>query len=147
VSAVGEFELDDDFLTFTDFLTPKTLYLGTVGPGATAADLTLLRQLPEFFDAMGLEVTQFHAVSKDGASVPYFQVARKGLKLDGSQPTLLYGYGGFEVSETPAYSATIGSAWLEQGGGVPAGQHPGRRRIRPALARGRTQGEPSAGLR
>jgi prolyl oligopeptidase len=55
-------------------------------------------------------------VSKDGTSVPYFQVARKGLKLDGTQPTLLYGYGGFEVSMTPAYSATIGSAWLEQGG-------------------------------
>ena len=116
VSAVDEFESDDYFLTFTDFLTPSALYFGSVRPGATAADLALLKQLPAFFDATGLEVTQFHAVSKDGTSVPYFQVARKGLKLDGTQPTLLYGYGGFEVSMTPAYSATIGSAWLEQGG-------------------------------
>ncbi len=116
VTAVDEFESDDYFLTFTDFLTPTTLYLGTVRPGSTAADLARLKQLPAFFDATGLEVTQFHALSKDGTSVPYFQVARKGLKLDGSQPTLLYGYGGFEVAETPAYSATIGSAWLEQGG-------------------------------
>jgi prolyl oligopeptidase len=116
VSAVDEFESDDYFLTFTDFLTPSALYYGSVRPGVTVADLALLKQLPAFFDATGLEVTQFHAVSKDGTSVPYFQVARKGLKLDGTQPTLLYGYGGFEVSMTPAYSATIGSAWLEQGG-------------------------------
>jgi prolyl oligopeptidase len=61
-------------------------------------------------------VKQYAAKSKDGTMVPYFVVARKDAPHDGSNPTLLYGYGGFEVSLTPFYSGITGSAWLEQGG-------------------------------
>jgi prolyl oligopeptidase len=110
-SAVDE-DSDDYFLNVAGFLTPASLYLGTVGQEKRE----LLKQLPAFFNAEGLEVSQHEAGSKDGTRVPYFQVARKGLKLDGSNPTLLYGYGGFEISMTPSYNAGSGSAWLERGG-------------------------------
>jgi prolyl oligopeptidase len=105
-------ESDDYFMTVTDFLTPSSLYLGTVGKSGVEK----LKSLPAFFDAKGLEITQHEATSKDGTKVPYFQVARKGIALDSSNPTLLYGYGGFEISMLPSYSAGVGSAWLERGG-------------------------------
>ena len=110
--AVDSDESDDFFLEVTDFLTPSTLSFGTIGRDERAP----LKQLPAFFTATGLEISQHEAVSKDGTRVPYFQVARKGVALDGKNPTLLYGYGGFEISMTPAYSGGIGAAWLEQGG-------------------------------
>jgi prolyl oligopeptidase len=110
-SAVDSDESDDYFLTVSGYLTPSSLYLGMVGKPAEK-----LKSTPSFFNADGLEVTQHEAVSKDGTKVPYFQVARKDLKLDGSNPTLLYGYGGFEISLTPAYQAGVGAAWLEKGG-------------------------------
>ena len=75
-----------------------------------------LKELPAFFDASGLEVSQHFALSKDGTRVPYFQVARKGIELDGNHPTLLYGYGGFEISMTPDYNPRVGLAWLARGG-------------------------------
>jgi prolyl oligopeptidase len=112
VSAVDELESDDYWMTATDFLTPSTLSLGTVGGGAPR----LLRQSPAFFDAKGLEVTQHEAISKDGTRIPYFEVARSGLKHNGTAPTILYGYGGFELSQLPNYSAVNGSGWLERGG-------------------------------
>jgi prolyl oligopeptidase len=111
-SAVDADESDDYFLTVTGYLTPPTLYLGTAGGKAPEK----LKAQPSFFNADGLEVTQHEAVSKDGTKVPYFQVARKDLKMDGSNPTLLYGYGGFEISLTPGYQATAGAGWLEKGG-------------------------------
>ena len=116
LGSVSASAIDDDsndyFLNVTGFLTPSSLYRGTIGQDARE----LLKQLPAFFTADGLEVAQHEAVSPDGTRVPYFQVSRSGLKPDGSHPTLLYGYGGFEVSMTPNYSAGIGSAWLERGG-------------------------------
>ncbi|OQA35262.1 MAG: Prolyl endopeptidase precursor [Acidobacteria bacterium ADurb.Bin340] len=114
VSAGGVDPDEDDtyFMTVSGYLTPTTLMYGTVGKGQPQP----LKQLPAFFDAKGLEVSQHFATSKDGTKVPYFQVSRKGLKLDGANPTLLYGYGGFEVSLTPGYSAGVGRAWLTQGG-------------------------------
>ncbi len=114
VSAGGVDPDEDDtyFMTVSGYLTPTTLMYGTVGKGQPQP----LKQLPAFFDAKGLEVSQHFATSKDGTKVPYFQVSRKGLKLDGTNPTLLYGYGGFEVSLTPGYSAGVGRAWLTQGG-------------------------------
>ncbi len=113
VSATAvEAESDDYFLDVTDFLTPSTLYLGRVGGPAR----TLLKQSPVFFSAEGLEVSQHESVSRDGTRIPYFQVSRKGPVLDGSHPTVLDGYGGFEVSMTPYYSGGIGAAWLEEGG-------------------------------
>jgi prolyl oligopeptidase len=110
--AVDSDESDDYFLTTSNYLTPTTLALGTVGGKLPET----LKQAPAFFDAKGLIVTQFEAASADGTRVPYFQVAKEGLKLDGTNPTLLYGYGGFEVSMVPNYSATAGVGWLEKGG-------------------------------
>jgi prolyl oligopeptidase len=105
-------ESDGYFMTIEDFLTPSTLYYGVAGnPGREK-----LKSLPAFFDAEGLEIQQFEAKSKDGTRVPYFQVSRKGLKLDGSTPTLLYGYGGFKISMLPGYNSSIGAGWLERGG-------------------------------
>jgi prolyl oligopeptidase len=103
---------DDYWMTVTSFTAPTTLYLEAPG----GAKREKMKSLPAFFDAKGLEVSQFEATSKDGTKVPYFLVMRSGTKLDGTTPTILYGYGGFEVSMTPSYSGTIGSAWLESGG-------------------------------
>ncbi|HET9484997.1 MAG TPA: prolyl oligopeptidase family serine peptidase, partial [Xanthomonadales bacterium] len=111
-SAVDSDESDDYWLTITDFLTPTRLALGTIGKGPAET----LKQLPAFFDATGLAVAQHEATSKDGTKIPYFEVARADLKLDGRNPTILYGYGGFEVSELPVYSAGRGLGWLEKGG-------------------------------
>jgi prolyl oligopeptidase len=61
-------------------------------------------------------VSQHETVSKDGTRIPYFQVSRKELALDGTNPTLLYGYGGFEIPMLPGYSGGVGAAWLEKGG-------------------------------
>jgi prolyl oligopeptidase len=106
-------EADDSYwLTVTDYLTPTSLRLGTIGAGPAAP----LKTLPEFFDAGGLEVEQRFVVSADGTRVPYFLVARRGLRRDGETPTLLAGYGGFEVPMLPGYGASVGAAWLERGG-------------------------------
>ena len=111
ISGVDPDELDDYFMTVTDFLTPSSLYFGTIG----SKDREQLKTLPSFFTAEGLEISQHEAASKDGTKVPYFQVSRKGLALNGQNPTLLYGYGGFEISMLPSYSGGIGSALLERG--------------------------------
>ncbi len=104
-------ENDDYFMTTSGYLTPTTLLHGTIGKAPEK-----LKELPAFFDATGLEVSQHFATSQDGTKVPYFQVAQKGLKLDGTNPTLLYGYGGFEISLTPGYNPNTGRAWTSQGG-------------------------------
>ena len=74
----------------------------------------VLKTTPALFDASGLEVTQHFTASADGTRVPYFQVRPAG--GDGPGPTLLYGYGGFEISLTPGYQALTGAGWLERGG-------------------------------
>lgn len=76
----------------------------------------MIKSTPERFDAEGLQVQQFWATSKDGTKVPYFLVAPKDLKLDGTNPTILYAYGGFEIPMQPSYSASLGMLWLEKGG-------------------------------
>ncbi len=111
-SAIDADESDDFFMTVTDYLTPTSLYFGAIGKDGPEK----LKSLPAFFETEGLNVAQREATSKDGTVVPYFIVSRNDLKLDGSNPTLLYGYGGFEVSELPRYSAGVGVAWLEKGG-------------------------------
>ncbi len=100
------------FFTYENFLTPDTLYVADDGGRTVRA----LRSLPEFFDSDGMTVEQHFATSKDGTRVPYFVVLPKGFAADGTTPTLMYGYGGFEVSRTPSYSATVGHSWLERGG-------------------------------
>ncbi len=116
VSAVDDDESDDYWLTVTDFLTPTSLYYARLGASLDQPGREQLKSLPGYFDAQGLEISQHEVKSKDGTLVPYFQVSKQGLKLDGSNPTLLYGYGGFEVSMQPGYSAGLGASWLEKGG-------------------------------
>ena len=112
VSSVDEFASDEYFLTVTDFLTPSSLYLCEA-----RSDLRRkLKSMPAFFNADPYVVKQYAARSQDGTMVPYFAVMRKDLQHDGANPTLLYGYGGFEVSLTPFYSGVTGSAWLDAGG-------------------------------
>ncbi len=112
VSAYDKDVNDDYWFTETGFTTPSTLSLGSVGK----TKREVLKTTPAFFNAAGLEVTQHFATSKDKTQVPYFQVSKAGLVLDGTAATLLEGYGGFEVSLTPYYDATVGAAWLEKGG-------------------------------
>ncbi|WP_045738844.1 prolyl oligopeptidase family serine peptidase [Xanthomonas sp. MUS 060] len=114
VEAVDADENDQVWLISTDFLTPTTLMLADVQRGPQSIET--LKAMPSFFDASKEEVEQHFAVSKDGTKVPYFLVLSKQLKRDGSHPTLLYGYGGFEVSMTPFYSGSLGRAWLDRGG-------------------------------
>jgi prolyl oligopeptidase len=111
-SAIDDEDSDAYFMTVTDYLTPTSLYLGEVGLGAPEK----LKSLPAFFDKTGLQVAQREATSDDGTRVPYFVVSRTDLELDGDNPTLLYGYGGFEVPMVPGYGAGVGAAWLEKGG-------------------------------
>ncbi len=104
-------ETGEVMFSSTDFLTPSQLWYsdGTAAP-------TVIKTSPSRFDAAGLEIGQFEATSKDGTKIPYFVVSKKGVKLDGTTPTLLYGYGGFQNSSLPGYSGTIGKLWLEKGG-------------------------------
>lgn len=112
ISLVGS-DVNEDvaFATFQSYLKPSTLYaLDKRGPAKS------IMALPDQFDANGAEVFQYEAVSKDGTKVPYFLVQPKGAPRDGSLPTLLYGYGGFQISQTPSYSTYFGKLWLERGG-------------------------------
>ncbi|MEO7741981.1 MAG: prolyl oligopeptidase family serine peptidase [Usitatibacter sp.] len=117
VASIGLAALDRDqgdeyLMTVTSFLAPTTLFLARAG----ADEREKLKSLPAFFDAKGLKVAQYEATSRDGTKVPYFVVMREDARLDGKNPTILYGYGGFEIPMTPNYSALTGSAWLEKGG-------------------------------
>lgn len=103
---------DHFFVSLTGFLTPSSLLLGD----ASGTSLKLAKALPPQFDASRDVVEQFEATSKDGTKVPYFVVHPKDMKYDGANPTLLYAYGGFQISLTPNYSPTIGKLWLERGG-------------------------------
>jgi prolyl oligopeptidase len=103
---------DQFFLSITGFLTPTSLFLGD----ASKQSLTMARTMPPLFDASPHIVEQFEATSSDGTKIPYFVVRPKDLKFDGSNPTLLTAYGGFQLSRTPSYSGTIGKLWLERGG-------------------------------
>ena len=98
-------------VNYESFLQPDGLY--------TLDDdhqLAPIRSLPERFDASKLEVEQLFATSADGTRVPYFVVRQKDAKADGTTPTLLYGYGGFEVALTPSYLSGVSKLWVEQGG-------------------------------
>ncbi len=99
------------FFTYSSFTQPTTLYLHD-DDGAVRQ----VRQSPERFDSAGLEIRQLEAASPDGTKVPYFVVADRDIPLDGSTPTLLYAYGGFEISMQSGYSAVRGKAWIERGG-------------------------------
>jgi len=97
------------YFGFESFLKPSTLYAD--GGNDKPAEI---KALPPRFDATGLVTEQFEATSKDGAKIPYFVVRQKDAK--GPRPTILYGYGGFEISMNPSYSANFGRLWLTRGG-------------------------------
>ncbi len=101
------------YLSVTGFLTPTTLWSANLAGTAAPAQI---KALPPRFDATGLVTEQFEAVSKDGTKVPYFVTHRRDIAYDGTTPTLLNAYGGFQVSETPAYNSLVGKLWLERGG-------------------------------
>ena len=97
--------------TVTDFLNPTMLYYAD-GTG----DPQVVKKSPARFDPSGMTVEQHEATSKDGTKIPYFIVKPKGMKLDGSTPTLMGGYGGFQVPRLPRYLNTTGKMWLSRGG-------------------------------
>ncbi|ODT86682.1 prolyl oligopeptidase family serine peptidase [Phenylobacterium sp. SCN 70-31] len=114
IAVASASEADDRLiLSIASFLTPSSQWLADAAGGGQAEQL---RTLPARFDASKFVTEQHWATSKDGTKVPYFVVRAKDIAYDGSNPTLLYAYGGFLVSQTPAYAATVGKLWLEKGG-------------------------------
>lgn len=119
---------DTFWFSTSDFVTPSTLFLADASKmdhetetvsSDTSTDpfITMsLKSLPPQYDSSNLLVEQRFATSKDGTVIPYFIIMKNNVVLDGNNPTLLYGYGGFEVSLGPHYIATAGLAWLERGG-------------------------------
>ena len=106
-------EFSDTVVVYeTGFLTPPSVSTGDVS--VREPRLEKIKSLPARFDAGGLMAEQFEATSKDGTKVPYFVVRPKALPHDGSAPTLLYGYGGFQVSMLPEYLGAVGKLWLEK---------------------------------
>ncbi len=99
-------------LNYQDFLTPPSL----LALDSTTDEITSWKNAPSRFDADGLVVEQRLATSADGTEVPHFVVRNANVPFDGSTPTLLYGYGGFQVSMSPSYSGNIGRNWLQDGG-------------------------------
>lgn len=115
-SAIGLGSSDDKgerlFVTVTGYLAPTTYWLADAG----SLKLEQVKASPARFDASTHVVEQFEATSTDGTKIPYFVVRPKDVKYDGSAPTLLYAYGGFQVPMTPGYSGVMGKLWLERGG-------------------------------
>jgi prolyl oligopeptidase len=103
---------DRVFVESQGFLEPTALWLGD----AAAGTVKKVKALPARFNASTHQVEQRWAVSKDGTRIPYFLVRPKGRKADGTTPTLVYGYGGFQVSKPPVYLPEVGKLWLERGG-------------------------------
>lgn len=113
---VDRIESDAIWLVTTGFATPPTLAVQELGATDEPAPPEPLKSAPTFFDSAGVEVVQRFATSQDGTRVPYFLVRGPQARTDGTAPTLLYGYGGFEISLLPSYSGTLGRAWLSRGG-------------------------------
>ncbi len=105
---------DNDQVLYTveGFITPTTLKLADAATGKAET----VKTLPARFDAASLMVEQHEATSKDGTKIPYFIVTKKGHSHDGSNPTLLHAYGGFQLSKLPVYDPLVGKLWLERGG-------------------------------
>jgi prolyl oligopeptidase len=99
------------FFTYSGYTQPTTLYLAEAD-----GSVREVQRMPEMFDAAGLVVEQHEVASPDGTRIPYFVIHPADMVLDGTNPTLLYAYGGFEISLTPGYSALTGASWLERGG-------------------------------
>ncbi len=109
--ATSSDETDEIMFTSTDFLAPGTWYYARDG-----VTLEVVKESPSRFDASGMEIEQYEAVSKDGTKIPYFIVKPRGMVMDGTTATLLTGYGGFQVPRLPGYLGSTGKLWLERGG-------------------------------
>ncbi|GGD48683.1 prolyl oligopeptidase family serine peptidase [Erythrobacter arachoides] len=109
--ATASDETDQIMFTSTDFLSPGTYYYAENG-----VDPVPVKEAPARFDAEGMTIEQYEATSADGTRIPYFLVRPAGMEMDGTTPTLLYGYGGFQVSQVPSYLGSTGRMWLERGG-------------------------------
>jgi len=110
IGSTGDVD-DSFFFTYTDFTTPSSLYLVRDGKAPER-----IKSSPSWFDSEGMTVKQYEATSGDGTKIPYFAFMPKAFKANGANPTMLYGYGGFEISQMPRYSGTVGSAWVAKGG-------------------------------
>jgi prolyl oligopeptidase len=110
IGSTGDVD-DSFFFTYTDFRTPSSLYLVRDGE-----DPQPVKSSPAWFDTDGTSVEQYEATSVDGTKVPYFVFKPKEFEANGANPTLLYGYGGFEISQVPRYSGSTGFAWVSRGG-------------------------------
>ena len=112
--SVSSANLDSDiiFINQESFIAPDSLFKVDVNK----LDITLIKSITARFDASNIIVEQFQARSKDGEKIPYFVVRQKDIQFDGTNPTLQYAYGGFQVSLKPSYSGLLGKNWLEQGG-------------------------------
>lgn len=100
------------FINQESFVAPDTLFRVDVNK----AEIAAIKSIPARFDTSNIVVEQFQTSSKDGEKIPYFVVRQKDITFDGTNPTLQYAYGGFQVSLKPSYSALLGKNWLEQGG-------------------------------
>ena len=107
----GHHDDKSTFFTYTSFTEPSSIFQLDLASGES----TLWRKSKLKFDGGGLETKQVFFTSKDGTRVPMFIVHKKGLKLDGANPVLLYGYGGFNISLTPVFSVSR-AVWMEMGG-------------------------------
>ncbi len=110
IGSTGDVD-DSFFFTYTDFTTPSSLYL-VRDDGRPE----MVKASPTWFDSTGMTVAQHEATSADGTKIPYFVFMPKDFEANGANPTLLYAYGGFEVSLKPRYSGSKGFAWVERGG-------------------------------
>lgn len=103
-------QTDDYFFEFSNPVISTILFYGN------NLGTRVIKNQKDYFDAKGLIVEQYETTSKDGTTVPYFIVHKSDLELDGKNPTLIYGYGGFNISEQAYYNSVTGIGWLEQGG-------------------------------
>jgi prolyl oligopeptidase len=116
VASISSTEVEhDNFLaSYTDFITPDTLYYANASKNKI--NFEKLKTAPQRFNASDVVSEQKYSISKDGTKIPYFIIHQKSMKYNGKNPTLLYGYGGFELSKLPSYLSSIGKAWVEKGG-------------------------------
>lgn len=125
----GAWDGEEAFVSFTSYVVPAQVHrvdLHARAPGSPPAKLEPWEKVGAKFQANDIEVERLFAVSKDGTRVPMFVISKKGMKRDGKNPTILYGYGGFNVNQTPAFSARAlasvnrGAVWVTailRGGG------------------------------
>jgi prolyl oligopeptidase len=108
---IADTECDDFFVSYDSFNSPASYFYGRKNKIEE-----VVKKQPAFFDYDNIEVSQHFVKSLDGTNIPYFVAHKKGLEFDGSNPTILYGYGGFEVTLKPRFNNILGKVWLDKGG-------------------------------